>query len=146
MRARCTNVRRLLPLFALALSAGNAAAAQPTGHTAAAADPPTRTVIVQAELEKLKAHETAHAAVARLRPFFLRPRSQLGAVPGRGTIAVYVNGQLTGGVEALRAIQVSEIERIELVQPEDMHKLFGGGRGADAVINVTLRRQVIRNP
>lgn len=105
-----------------------------------------RNSLTRRELTQLDSMENAHAAVLRLRPWFLNPRP--GAARARGqapTIAVFINGQPAGGPEALLRLLVAQVESIHLIQPTDAYAVLGAGRGADAVINVILRRQSVPN-
>lgn len=101
---------------------------------------PTRNVITRAELARLDPLQSLHAAVAQLRPTYLRPRPGASTARGGGpVIVVHVNGHPAGGPEALHAIQLADVASVRLLHPSEFTAALGADRGADAIIDVVLR-------
>lgn len=99
-----------------------------------------RYVLTRADFVEIDSLENVYAVIAQKRPWFLRPRQGSGAGKGEAPrIAVFLNGLPAGGVEALLGIPVHRIHEVRLIRASDAHKVFGGGRGLDAAINVVLR-------
>lgn len=107
-----------------------------------------RNVITLEELGSSSA-TNAYEAIQRLRPEFLRgrgvvptgavdpgtraSRGGLGAVP----IAVYLNDNPLGGVEALRTIEISAVEEIRFYNSADATTRWGTGNAAGAIQVIT---------
>ncbi len=84
--------------------------------------------------------QTAYDAVQRLRPRFLRERSNPTAGVGANRVdpvVVYVNGLRRGGVDELRRIRVESVQEIHYIRPSDATTRFGMNHGSGA-IEVTL--------
>lgn len=100
-----------------------------------------RDVLTRAEIDAAGPQiQTAYEAVQRLRPRFLRERSNPTAGIGANRvdpIVVYINGVRRGGVAELRRIQIRNVEEIRYVRPTDATTRYGMNHGSGA-IEVTL--------
>lgn len=135
--------------FALALASGTAAAqtqpadsaaATPAGSSPAAA--PSAPMRVRRSATMLTGDEiyaahvsSAYDAVARLRSSWLRDR------PGdehdeAGYVAIQVirNGQVLGGVDALRQVNAGDVAAIQWVPPMQARSKFGPRAGHGAIV------------
>jgi len=130
---------------ALALMLGAATASAQTDTTqAAAADAPPQ-ARPRRNPNRLTADEiaashesTAYDAVARLRSRWLRdrPGNEPDETGDPVAIQVYRNGQMAGGVDALREITAGDVDTIEWVAPMQARTRFGP-RAAHGAIVVT---------
>ncbi len=82
---------------------------------------------------------TAHQAVQRLRPQFLRDRNATAAVRTNEAIVVYVDDSRMGGLDALNQIPASEIVEIRRLSPGEATQKYGS-RQMGTVIAVTRKR------
>ena len=84
---------------------------------------------------------TAHQAVQRLRPQFLRDRNASAAVTNRTNeaITVYVDDARMGGIDALNQIAASEVVEIRRLSPGEATQKYGS-RQMGTVIAVTRKR------
>jgi len=82
------------------------------------------------------ANGSLYDAVAQLRPTFLNPRdARTGFTGSPGTLpAVFVNGMLSGGVEALRMIPASAVVEMRYVRSFDAVLRYGPDYGAGIIL------------
>lgn len=128
---------------ALALMLGASAAAAQSADTthadsshAEASGRPRRNPNVLTADEIAATHESsAYQAVARLRSRWLRERPGSDHdLSGDDVIQVYRNGQLAGGVEALREITADDVATIEWVPPIQSRTRFGPRASHGAIV------------
>lgn len=97
--------------------------------------------LTRLELARVEYLPSVQEAIVRLRPWFLTPRPGSEVIRGEPqSIKVYINGHPAGGKEVLSDLRVVNVEEIQLVRTTNAYSVPGGIRGADAVINVILRR------
>lgn len=75
----------------------------------------------------------ALATVQSLRPQWLTVRG-VTSLRSNETIKVYLDGNLYGGVESLRQIQVNSVERIRHMDGMEASSRYGLNHGAGAII------------
>jgi hypothetical protein len=120
--------------------------AQDTASTAAPARKPPKgrpNLISEEEIAFLGGTvQTAYGIVQRLRPAMLRVRSGSASSSQGGTssmdfsateIAVYLDNQKMGGLQALSDIMLSQIKEIRYLNASDATTLFGTGNAAGAI-------------
>jgi hypothetical protein len=82
-----------------------------------------------------------YEAVVRLRPEFLRRRTDMPATPfTRSRIVVYMNGIQYGTVETLSLIPLELVETIRYLRPAEANIRYGGAHSAGAIEVVTRKR------
>lgn len=97
-----------------------------------------RNVITAADMAALD-NMSAYDAVQRLRPHMLQARGAISlADPSAAYPLVYVDGMRRGGLDELRGLPISMVERIEFISPADATTRWGTGH-AGGVIAVTTR-------
>ena len=82
---------------------------------------------------------TAHQAVQRLRPQFLRDRNATASARTNEAIVVYVDDSRMGGIDALNQIPASEVVEIRRLNPGEATQKYGS-RQMGTVIAVTRKR------
>ncbi|MGQ0646211.1 MAG: hypothetical protein ACT4P7_01500 [Gemmatimonadaceae bacterium] len=95
-------------------------------------------MITREDLEKAQGLTTAMDAVQRLRPRFLRDGGTRSIRSIDSGPVVRVDNEMTGGVEALRTVPISEINEIRYYSAVDATARFGGATGRP-VIHITRR-------
>lgn len=127
-------------LVLVAVAAVFAASCATTGE-AGSSSSSNRDVVERAELDELGATlQTAYDAVERLRPRWLRERSNPTAGIGANRVdpvVVYVNNIRRGGVSQLRQIQIRSVLRMNYVRPSDATTRYGLNHGSGAIL-ITL--------
>ena len=104
--------------------------------------PHSSEVLTWSELST-EAHQSAYAAVERLRPLFLHVRPGAGDVRGEPrTISVFIDGDFAGGLDVLRSIPAQDIESIRRVQPAMAYATLGSLHMANEILMVRLRCRV----
>jgi hypothetical protein len=96
-------------------------------------------VITAPELSSSRATNT-YDAIRHIRPEFLRSResgSLLLFTVRRPVVAV--NDSVVGGVEALRAMPLDDVARIEYLSAWKAANRYGSGLGNDGIVLVTKR-------
>lgn len=127
----------LLLAFAIAACAGGSTGG--AAASAAAAAPSRQTdLITREELDAASGLTSAMDAVQRLRPRFLRNTGTRSVRATESGPLVRVDNEMVGGVEALRAISLSEIGEIRYYSAVDATARFGG-IAARPVIHVVRR-------
>lgn len=103
-------------------------------------------------LEEIRASgaSNAYALIESERPMWLRTRgtqsfreegklnvrgkTQISTVPGKRTIAVYLDNARLGGVEALKGISLAEITSIAFLDPQAATLRWGSGHTHGAIL------------
>jgi hypothetical protein len=80
---------------------------------------------------------TAHDAIGRLRPEFMRANVVEGGQLTFVTPSVFVNGAFHGGVESLRSIPVPVIVEVRFLRPPESRRRFGRDHAAGAILVTT---------
>lgn len=94
-------------------------------------------LITQEQIRQTGATSNAYTLVQRLRPNWLRKRGR-SSVMNPGSILVYVDGSRYGGVERLRALQVTNVESFAFLGGAAATTRFGTGHD-HGVIAVTTK-------
>lgn len=116
---------------ACALVAALAACSSATQSSRAAQD---RSILSSDEIQTVAA-TTAHEAVSRLRPEWLRRRGRISIQnPGAGEVVVYVDDVRFGGPESLRSIRVESVLQMERLDASDATTRFGTGHAGGAIL------------
>jgi hypothetical protein len=118
-------------VLAAGLTAGlTACASSPDGERAARGP---RNVLTTEELARVNA-TNVYDAVQQLRPEFLRTRGLMTPQnPDPQTAMVYVNGIRAGGLEALRALRVADVQEVRYLGPSDATTRYGTGHSGGAI-------------
>jgi hypothetical protein len=97
-------------------------------------------LIIQAELERTP-ELTLYDAVVKLRPHFLKNRSQTahGKQPTR-QLMLYVNGEKMDSVDDLRRLSPTEVHEVRFYEPHLANTKFARYNNAGGAIAVTLRK------
>ena len=83
---------------------------------------------------------TAHEALQRLRPRWLRSRGQMSVEhPNAGYAVVFVDGVRYGDLRVLREINADAVEEMEFIDARDATTRYGTGY-TGGIIMVTTRR------
>lgn len=83
--------------------------------------------------------ETIYDTIRRLRPMFLRSRDQITTTHTvQEPVHVWVNGQRTEGIDALRTIQTSTVQQVRFYEPQEANTQFGMDNNG-GVVSVTLK-------
>ena len=82
---------------------------------------------------------TVYAAIQALRPHFLAAPMGVRPTGAKKTIAVYVNGTIQPGVEALQGITAGNVEEVRYLEPMKAQTEFGPVASGGAVV-VRLRK------
>ena len=109
-------------------------AALPAG---AAAQKRQRDLITREELAATAGIQTAHDAVRRIHPEWLRDASVRSMGASRSTVQVYLNERREGDASALRNIDVSAIGEIRYIDGTEAEGRFGQNHAAGAIL-ITL--------
>ena len=81
---------------------------------------------------------TAYDALRRLRPGFLRSRDVSTPSHAPVAVTVFVNGDRTFGVDALRNLLSRSVREIRFYEPAEANVRFGTGNNGGAIL-VTLK-------
>ena len=127
MNRQLTLFSVVLAVFAISLS-GCATSGQ--GTTSGNNDP---TVISQSDIKNVGEISNAHNLVRRLRPQWLQKRGR-NSLRNPGQILVYIDGSRQGGPDALRRIDVIDVESIEFLRPDEATMQFGSGHDNGAIL------------
>ena len=101
--------------------------------------PDRRTTLTRAEIGETHATRNLYDALQSLRGNWLNQRGVDSFILPHGT-AVWVDGQLYGGLRELRGIRASDVERVEHYSGAEVPPQYGGTRSnGGAVILVTTR-------
>ncbi len=92
----------------------------------------SNTVITQEEIEQVGGISNAYNLVRRLHPQWLQKRGR-NSLQNPGDIIVYVEDAEQGGPEALRAIDLIDVQSIEFLRPDKATMLYGGGHDNGAI-------------
>lgn len=95
------------------------------------------TVITQEEIQGVGEISDAYNLVRRLEPQWLEKRGR-NSLQQPGDITVYVEDNRQGGPEALRSIDVVDIESIEFLRADEATMRYGSGHD-NGVILVNLK-------
>ena len=95
------------------------------------------TVISQKEIQGVGEISNAYNLVQRLHPQWLRKRGR-NSLSQPGDIVVYVEGSRRGSPEALRQIDVVDVEKIKYLRPDEATMRYGSGHD-NGVIFVHLK-------
>ena len=135
------SARARVVLLMVVLSLGTGCAARTDGRTP---PPQSREVLTREQIEQARA-TNAYEAVERLRSRWLRQRgtTQMPATGGgpqvrENPIAVYLDDQRLGTLEALRTIEVAAIRYIRFFTPVEAAARWGFNHGG-GVIFVSTR-------
>lgn len=82
---------------------------------------------------------SAHNAIERLRPSWLRPRGAPTFTDPNPYPVVYVDGVRRGQLDELQFIAAEDVETIRHLSPNDATTLYGTGHAAGAILVTTLR-------
>lgn len=82
---------------------------------------------------------SAHNAIERLRPAWLRARGAPTFTDPDPYPLVYVDGVRRGEIDELRFIAADDVETIRHLSPNDATTLYGTGHGAGVILVTTLR-------
>ena len=81
---------------------------------------------------------TAYDALRRLRPAFLRSRDVSTPSHSAVAVTVFVNGDRTNGVDALKSLLSRTVREIRFYEPPEANVRFGTGNNGGAIL-VTLK-------
>jgi hypothetical protein len=133
----------LLALAAVALTPRTGAAQAPAGQEPAAAEAPAkkaekrarprRDLISQEEIQKAK-YGNAYEVVRALRPRWLQTRDSNSLMGKRAVVQAHMDEVRLGGVEALKAIPVSNIVYIRWYDGQDASGRWGLDHGQGAIV------------
>jgi hypothetical protein len=107
-----------------------------SGESRTSSDPD---VITQEQIQEASTMSSAYALVQRLRPMWLRKRGT-SSINNAGFIVVYVEGSRRGPPEALRRIQVLDVESMRFLSAAEATNRYGAGHD-NGVIQVDLKGQ-----
>jgi TonB-dependent receptor-like protein len=94
----------------------------------------SRRVLLGDEIRSVSA-TSAHEAVQRLRPEWLRRRGQISIRdPSAGEVIVYLDGVRYGGPGSLQNIRAEMIMQMEFLDASDATTRFGTGHGGGAIL------------
>jgi hypothetical protein len=125
------SARRLLIIACLATALAGCGAAA-TGPRS------SPNLITREQLAGLEAM-SAYDAIQRLRPTWLQSRGPTSLSGGPTMPRVHINQSRTGGLDELRSIPVTEVERMEFKSASDATTEYGTGYPG-GVIEVSTRR------
>jgi len=91
------------------------------------------TVISQSEIREVEGVSSAYNLVQRLQPQWLEKRGR-NSLRNPGKILVYVEGSRQGGPDALRQIEVLDLESIEYLRADEATKRYGSGHDNGAIL------------
>lgn len=106
------------------------AACAPTGESTSGNDP---TVISRAEIQGAEDSSNAYTLVQQFHPEWLKKRGQ-SSIRQPGDIVVYVDNSRRGGPDALRRINVIDVELIEFLRPDKATMRYGSGHDHGAIL------------
>ena len=135
--------RRVL-MLACAAMMGTACASSGSAAGSASASPSTTTVrsshnVIVADEMVGSESDNLYDTIRKLRPAFLRSRNQITPMSQQqNPVDVYVNGQRTEGLDALRTITTGTVKEVRFYEPQEANTRFGTGHDA-GVIAVTLK-------
>ena len=86
-------------------------------------------------------YSSVFEAVRALRPRWMQARAGLSITnPEQQTAKVYIDGQLRGELDEMRAMQPHEVEEIRFMSASDATTRFGTNHLAGAIVITTRRR------
>ena len=123
--------------FALAVLLLTVASCTATGNAPGERRPGSG-AITRAELDGVS-FLTAHNAIERLQPTWLRPRGPPSIADPNLYPVIYVDGMWRGDLDELHTIAVEDVETIQFISAIDATTRYGTGH-ASGVIFLTTRR------
>ncbi|MGH7459025.1 MAG: hypothetical protein ACREKN_08125 [Longimicrobiaceae bacterium] len=124
-----SGVRKVLSLVVILPALSACAATGQTGSRSTSGD------ITAADIQLTNA-VTAHDLIRRLRPQWLRPRG-LASINRSTPRMVYLDNLKVGGLDALRRISVSSVQRITFLDSREATQRFGTGHVNGAILIYT---------
>lgn len=122
--------RGFIAVAALVLLAGCASGGDSPGAKT------DRNLISESELDAVEQNTTALQLIQRARPQWLRGRGPTHPDGSTASIAVYLNHQRIGGLDALQRYSVAEVRELRFLDSIAATQQFGTGHRSGAIVIV----------
>ena len=125
-----TSLYTVACTFGLLLLVSTGCTTTNTAGSSSSSDP---TVISQKQIQEVGDISNAYNLVQRLHPQWLRKRGR-NSISDPGQILVYVEDSRQGGTQALRRIQVIDVQSIEFLRANEATMRYGSGHDNGAIL------------